>query len=72
MIKVVGMPLKIGIIETYHDLIPNYLRHWDVLKVMVDHFTSIANDGKMRKVYEWIVYICLKENLHQDHLTQTK
>lgn len=58
--KVLGMPLKIRIIEKYHDLIPDYLHHWDVLKVMVDHFTSMAKDGKRRKVYEWIIYVCLK------------
>lgn len=58
--KVLGIPLKIRIIEKYHDLIPDYLHHWDVLKVMVNHFTSIAKDGKRRKVYEWIVYVCLK------------
>lgn len=58
--KVVGVPLKINAIEKYHDLIPNYLDNWDILKVMKDHFISIEKDRNRRHVYEWITYICLK------------
>lgn len=58
--KVIGMPLKIRVIEKYHDVIPNYVDNWDILKVMRDHFDSIENDKERRHVYEWIIYICLK------------
>lgn len=58
--KVVGMPLKISVIKTYHELIPQYLDNWDILRVMIDHFTAIENDRERRYVYEWIMYICLK------------
>lgn len=58
--KVFGMFLKIRIIEKYYDLILDYLYYWDVLKVMVDYFIFMVKDGKRRKVYEWIVYVCLK------------
>lgn len=60
--KVVGMPLKIRVMEKYHDLIPNYLHNLDILKVMSDHFTSIEKEEGRRHVYEWIMYICLKGN----------
>lgn len=58
--KVVGMPLKINAIQRYHELIPNYLHNWDILKVMRDHFSDMEKDGGRRYVYEWIMYICLK------------
>uniref|UniRef100_K1PX79 Uncharacterized protein n=1 Tax=Magallana gigas TaxID=29159 RepID=K1PX79_MAGGI len=58
--KVVGMPLKINAIQRYHELIPNYLRNWNILKVMRDHFSDIEKDRERRNVYEWIMYICLK------------
>lgn len=43
---VVGMPLKISVIKEYHELIPQYLDNWDILKVMRDHFTALENDRK--------------------------
>lgn len=58
--RVIGMPLKIRIIEKYHELIPTYLHHWDMLKVLIDHFTVIEKNRENRYLYEWIVYICLK------------
>lgn len=58
--RVVGMPLKISVIEKYHSLIPNYLQECDILKAMIDHFTALEKDEKRRQLYEWIVYICLK------------
>lgn len=44
--RVVGMPLKISVIDKYHDLIPNYLQDCDILKAMIDHFTAIEKDIK--------------------------
>lgn len=58
--KDVGMPLKINTIQRYHELIPNYLHNWDILKVMRDHFGDMEIDGGRKYVYEWIMYICLK------------
>lgn len=58
--KVVGIPLKISVIEKYHELIPNYIQNLDILKVMKDHFTALEKDREKKYVYEWIVYICLK------------
>lgn len=58
--KVVGIPLKLNVIERYHELIPNYLDNWDILKVMQDHFTLIARDEERKHVYEWVMYICFK------------
>lgn len=57
---VVGMPLKISVIKEYHELIPQYLDNWDILRVMIDHFTALENDREKRYAYEWILYICLK------------
>lgn len=57
--RVVGTPLKLRIIEKYHDLIPSYIDHCDILKVMIDHFIALEKDKERRYVYEWIVYICL-------------
>lgn len=57
---VVGMPLKISVIKEYHELIPQYLDNWDILRVMRDHFTVLENDREKRYAYEWIMYICLK------------
>lgn len=52
--KVVGMPLKINVIQK----IPrsDYLDNCDILKAMKEHFISIEKEN----VYEWIIYICLK------------
>lgn len=58
--KAVGIPLKLRILEQYHDLIPSYLHYLDILKVMKEHFTALEKDKNRRCVYEWIVYICLK------------
>lgn len=58
--KVVGIPLKLNVIQRYHELIPYYLDNWDILKVMQDHFTFIARDGERKHVYEWVMYICFK------------
>lgn len=57
---VVGMPLKISVIKEYHELIPQYLDNWDILRVMRDHFTALENDREKRSAYEWIMYVCLK------------
>lgn len=57
---VVGMPLKISVIKEYHELIPQYLNNWDILRVMRDHFTALENDREKKYAYEWIMYICLK------------
>lgn len=58
--RFVGMPLKLSLIKMYHDLIPSYLHHLDMLKVMIDHFIDIKKDEERKFVYGWIVYICLK------------
>lgn len=53
-----GMPLKLTILANHHDLISNYIKEKDILKVMKDHFTDLAEeDGN---VYKWLAYICLK------------
>lgn len=57
---VVGMPLKINVIKEYHELIPQYLDNWNILRVMIDHFTALENDREKKYAYEWIMYICLK------------
>lgn len=56
----VGMPLKLSLIEHFHDLIHGYTGEWDICMVMVDHFRSLENEERKRHVYAWIVYICLK------------
>lgn len=58
--KVVGMPLKMTVIEKYHDLVPDYLDNCDILKALREHFISVQNDKNRTHVYEWITYICLK------------
>lgn len=58
--KVVGIPLKINMIEKYHNLVPDYLDNCGILKAMRKHFISIEKDRNKRHVYEWITYICLK------------
>lgn len=58
--KVVGIPLKLNVIQRYHELIPTYLSKLDILKVMQDHFTLIAGDVERKHVYEWVMYICFK------------
>lgn len=69
--KVVGMPLKIRVMEKYHDIIPNYLDNCDLLKVMSDHFTSIEKEEGRRHVYEWIMYICMKGEFSRSGLWDT-
>ncbi|XP_065934335.1 uncharacterized protein [Magallana gigas] len=56
----VGLPIKLNVIQRYHELIPYYLEKIDILKAMVEHFTSIEKETGVRHVYEWIMYICLK------------
>lgn len=58
--KVLGMPLKLRIIEKYHELIPSYLHHLDMSKVIIDHFNALKKNKERRRVFEWIVYLCLK------------
>ena len=55
-----GMPLKINFILIHHDrdLISKYLEECDVLLVMKDHIKHLKDENK--KVYNCIVYICLK------------
>lgn len=58
--KVVGMFLKIIVIEKYYDFVFDYLDNCDILKVMRKYFIFVENDKNRRYVYEWIIYICLK------------
>ena len=58
--KDIGLPLKINVIARYHDLVPNYIKDWDLLKALSDHITALVENNEMRFVSEWIKYICLK------------
>lgn len=58
--KVVGMPLKISIMNSYHELVSDYINDWDVLKVMSTHFGNLDKNEKTKNVSKWIKYICLK------------
>ncbi|XP_065929858.1 uncharacterized protein [Magallana gigas] len=56
----VGMPLKLNLMEKYHDLIHHYEGDWDISMALRDHFVSLKNDERKRHVYAWIAYICFK------------
>nr|XP_022345787.1 uncharacterized protein LOC111138215 isoform X2 [Crassostrea virginica] len=58
--KHVGMPLKINVIARYHDIVPNYIKDWDILKALSDHITALGENKNLKYVSEWIKYICLK------------
>lgn len=62
----VGLPIKLNVIQRYHELVPYYLDKKDILKAMIDHFASIEKETGMRHVYEWIMYICLKGKFRSD------
>ena len=58
--KIIGLPLRINILANYHDLIGNYIRDPDILKVMTDDITTLRENIKKTKGCNWIDYICLK------------
>ncbi|XP_065929955.1 uncharacterized protein [Magallana gigas] len=68
----VGMPLKLKLIQKYHDLMHNYEGEWDISTAMRYHFNSLENDERKRHVYAWIVYICLKGHFTRDEPFDTE
>lgn len=68
----VGMPLKLKLIQKYHDLMHNYEGEWDISMAMKYHFISLENDERKRHVYAWILYICLKGHFTRDEPFDTE
>lgn len=53
----VGMPLKMNMIRNHHDLVSQYEKYVDILKVMKNYIIAMETDMNMRLVYSWIKYI---------------
>jgi hypothetical protein len=58
--KAIGIPLQMEVLAMYHDLIPDYVTHRDLLRAMTDHFAALETQTGKEHVYGWIMYICLK------------
>nr|XP_022344808.1 uncharacterized protein LOC111137587 isoform X1 [Crassostrea virginica]XP_022344809.1 uncharacterized protein LOC111137587 isoform X1 [Crassostrea virginica] len=58
--NIIGLPLRINILANYHELIGNYIRDPDILKVMTDAITTLRENIKKTNGCNWIDYICLK------------
>ncbi|XP_061196694.1 uncharacterized protein LOC133204970 [Saccostrea echinata] len=56
----IGIPLKMNVLERYHDVIDDYVIKGSLLQAMTDHITGLEGDKETKSTYEWLMYICLK------------
>ncbi|XP_062614756.1 uncharacterized protein LOC134281862 [Saccostrea cucullata] len=68
----IGIPLKMNVLEKYHNVIDDYVIKGSLLQAMTDHITSLEGDKETKSTYQWIMYICLKGQYNRSEELDTE